>query len=75
MGATVCTRTEIFARGFVGGKSELIITSEFNNRKYPHSGFHTGVDIRCSSGTPLTCPVSNAVIHAYQTGGGGGQRL
>ena len=49
MGATACTRTEIFARGFVGGKSELIITSEFNNRKYPHSGFHTGVDIRCSS--------------------------
>lgn len=75
MGATACTRTEIFARGFVGGKPELVITSEFNNRKYPHAGFHTGVDIRCSSGTPLTCPVSKAVIHAYQTGGGGGQRL
>ena len=72
MGATACTPTKIFSKGFLGGKSELVITSDFNTRtqyrwvedpktkiktKVPLNGFHSGVDLRCSVGTSITCPV------------------
>ena len=32
MGASACTPTKIFATGFLGGKSTLVITSDFNTR-------------------------------------------
>lgn len=78
MGKDICTQTAIFKSGFLGGKKELVITSDFITRETPGregKSFHYGVDLRCASGTQITCPVPSAKIFSYQIGGAGGQRL
>lgn len=74
----ICIRTYVFKKGFLGGKSTLIITSDFYTRQKPDKKtkeFHYGVDLRCPTGTQITCPVDKAKIYFTGTGGLGGQRV
>lgn len=65
---------EYFNIGFLGGKTELIITSDFRNRKAPGAkkySFHYGIDLRAASGTNITAPVSGEVGNVTMSKKGG----
>lgn len=69
------TKIKKFKRGWIGGKTRLIVSSPFGVwRKLPHykeKRKHNGIDINISQGTPLYAPVSGTLKCSFEEKGAG----
>ena len=69
------TKIKKFKRGWIGGKTRLIVSSPFGVwRKLPHykeKRRHNGIDINISQGTPLYAPVGGTLKCSFEEKGAG----
>lgn len=69
------TKIKKFKRGWIGGKTRLIVSSPFGVwRKLPYykeKRKHNGIDINISQGTPLYAPVSGTLKCSFEERGAG----
>lgn len=69
------TKIKKFKRGWIGGKTRLIVSSPFGIwrklQHYKEKRKHNGIDIAISQGTPLYAPVSGNLKCSFEEKGAG----